>query len=635
MLLWIFCIAIVVLFIAYWVYGSYMSRVYSLSNDNKTPSQTMYDGVDYVPAHPAVLLGHHFSSIAGAGPIVGPITAASLFGWLPAYIWCLIGSAFVGGPHDMGGIVGSMRHGGKSIGEIVDRWIGKRGKFLFLCFSILTLFLIVAVFLQLSADSFATDPAVAFSASLYMFLAVAFGYLLYRKNFSLLLMTVIAVPLVIFACWFGNSQAWIARLFTLSSNPALELHQFVPAPPETVNDINFESLKEKYPSAFEGVESFTEISENADAMKRVSDAILPESNEAQFSEAKNSDEVIRNVASYSEYLKTKTELKTQNMETWRWILVAYIFLASILPVWLLLQPRDYLASYFLYFAVIIGSIGMVMGRDTLEVKLPMFKGFYAGGDNYLWPMLFIIVACGAISGFHALVGSGTTAKQIKKEKDSVFVGYGGMLLEGLVAVIAIGTVMIAGGMLGNPNNTYAEGFGRFAGLIGIDPKVGKSLGLLALNSFLLTSLDTATRLGRYQIQEITGNRIDRYTATIITIAASMALVMSRTTNPAGQIIPTWSAIWPMFGSANQLIAGLSLLTLAVWVKKGLKKNNGFLMYPMWFMLVTTIAALLFMIKSSFIGVANPNFLLGGMAVILLILAVLMAIESFNALKKEI
>jgi carbon starvation protein CstA len=635
MLFWIFCIAIVVLLIAYLVYGSYLSRVYSLSNDNKTPSETMFDGVDYVPAHPAVLLGHHFSSIAGAGPIVGPITAASLFGWLPAYIWCLVGSAFFGGPHDMGGVVGSMRHGGKSIGEIVNRWIGKRGKLLFLCFSILTLFLIVAVFLQLSADSFAAGPAVAFSATLYMFLAVVFGFLLYRKNFSLLLMTIIAVPLVIYACWFGNTQPLIARLFTLSSNPALELHQFVPVATQTINSYNFESLKEKYPSAFAGIDSFEEISQNAEAMKRTTDAVMAGANEAKFSADKLSDEVIRNVASYSEYLTTKTQLKTQNMEVWRWILVIYIFLASILPVWLLLQPRDYLASYFLYFAVIIGSVGMIMGKDTLEVKLPMFKGFYAGGDNYIWPMLFIIVACGAISGFHALVGSGTTAKQIRKEKDSVIVGYGGMLLEGLVAVIAIGTVMIAGGMIGNPNNTYAEGFGRFASLIGIDPKVGKSLGLLALNSFLLTSLDTATRLGRYQIQEITGNRIDRYTATIITIAASMALVLSKTTNPAGQVIPTWSAIWPLFGSANQLIAGLSLLALAVWVKKGLKKNNSFLMYPMWFMLVTTIAALLFMVKSSFIGVANPNFLLGGMAAILLILAVLMAKESFSALKKEI
>ncbi|MCL2146715.1 MAG: carbon starvation protein A [Synergistaceae bacterium] len=635
MLAWLFGIAILFFLISYWAYGSFMAKVYGLSNDNKTPAEAMYDGVDYVPAHPAVLLGHHFSSIAGAGPIVGPITAASLFGWLPAYIWCLIGSAFLGGPHDMGGLVGSMRHEGKSIGEIVARWIGKRGKFLFLCFSILTLFLIVAVFLQLSADSFAADPAVAFSATLYMFLAVLFGFLLYRKNFSLLLMTVIAVPIILYACWFGNSQAWIARLFTLSSNARLELHQFVPAAPETISEFNFELLKEKYPAAFAGIDSFEEIRANDEAMKRVSDAIVPESNEAQFTEAKSSDEVISNVATYPEYLQTKADLKNQNMERWRWILVVYIFLASILPVWLLLQPRDYLASYFLYFAIIIGSIGMVMGRDSLEIKLPMFKGFYAGGDNYIWPMLFIIIACGAISGFHALVGSGTSSKQIRKEKDSIIVGYGGMLLEGLVAVIAIGTVMIAGGMLGNPNNTYAEGFGRFASLIGIDPKVGKSLGLLALNSFLLTSLDTATRLGRYQIQEITGNRIDRYTATIITIVASMALVMSKTTNPAGQIIPTWSAIWPMFGSANQLIAGLSLLALAVWVKKGLKKNNAFLMYPMWFMLVTTITALLFMVKSSFIGVANPNFLLGGMAVILLVLAVLMAMESFTALKKEI
>jgi len=424
----------------------------------------------------------------------------------------------------------------------------------------------------------------------------------------------------------------VTRVFTLSSNPALEWHVFTPAAPVKVEASNFESLKEAHPAIFGSFEEFAEMDEAA--VRTAEGAVLAAANEAKFEAQKSTDEVIRGVPSYAEYLRMKPALKTENMETWRWILVGYIFLASILPVWLLLQPRDYLASYFLYFAIIIGSIGMVMGSETLEIKLDMFKGFHAGGDNYLWPMLFIIVACGAISGFHALVGSGTTSKQIRKEKDALLVGYGGMLLEGLVAVIAIGTVMIAGGMLGNPNNTYATGFGRFAELIGIDPRVGKSLGLLALNSFLLTSLDTATRLGRYQIQEFTGGRADRYTATIITIVASMALVMTRTTNPAGQVIPTWSAIWPMFGTANQLIAGLTLLTLAVWVKKGLKKGNGFLMYPMYFMLVTTIVALGFMVKSTLITAVVPNYLLGGMSVVLLVLSLLMAKESFTALKNE-
>ncbi|MGI6790448.1 carbon starvation CstA family protein [Aminivibrio sp.] len=537
MLAILFIVAIVLFAVCYKIYGSYMAGIYGLSDENKTPAEAMFDGIDYCPAHPAVLLGHHFASIAGAGPIVGPITAAAMFGWLPAYLWCLIGSAFIGGPHDMGALVSSMRHDGKSVGEVVDKWIGRKGKILFLCFTILALILVVAVFLQLSAGSFAADPAVAFSATLYIFMAVLFGVLIYKYRVPLWLMTVVMVPIVIYACWYGNYSPWVATYFTLP------------------------------------------------------------------------------------------------METWRWILVVYIFLASVLPVWLLLQPRDYLASYFLYFAVIIGAIGMIMGKgENFQVVLPAFKGFVANGQ-YIWPMLFIIIACGAVSGFHALVGSGTTSKQLKKEKDSVIVGYGSMLLEGVVAVIAIGTVMLSGVIAkGGPTITYAEGFGKFASIVGIDPKVGMSLGLLAINSFLLTSLDTATRLTRYQIQELTNMKVDKYTATVITVAAAMALLLVKTHGPTGNVIPAWAAIWPLFGASNQLVAALALLAIGVWVAKALKKDNRFAMFPMWFMLVTTVAALGIMIKEN-LAYAQPNYILVVPSIILLILAVLMVLESFKSLRE--
>jgi carbon starvation protein len=535
MLAMLFIVAIVFFAIAYRVHGRYMARIYELNNDNPTPAETMYDGIDYCPAHPAVLLGHHFASIAGAGPIVGPIAAASMFGWLPAYLWCLIGSAFLGGPHDMGALVSSMRHNGKSVGEVVDHWIGRRGKFFFLTFTILSLVLVVAVFLQLSANTFAADPAVAFSSTLYIFMAVIFGVLVYKYNTPLWLMTLVMVPIVIGACWYGNYADWVAGSFTYS------------------------------------------------------------------------------------------------MPAWRWVLAVYILLASVLPVWLLLQPRDYLASFFLYFAVIIGAIGMIFG-GKFEVQLPAFKGFVAG-TQYMWPMLFVIVACGAISGFHSLVGSGTTSKQLRRETDSTLVGYGSMLLEGVVAVIAIGTIMISGKILeGGPVVTYAQGFGKFAGLVGIDPKIGASLGGLAINSFLLTSLDTATRLTRYQIQELTNMKVDKYTATIVAVAAAMALLLVKTVGPDGKPIPAWAAIWPMFGAANQLVAALALLAVGVWIAKGLKKNNSFLMVPMWFMLATTVAALLIMIKEKLTGV--PNYLLVSISVILLVLAVLMVREAFNALKTK-
>jgi len=532
----LFIVAIVLFAVCYKIYGSYMAGIYGLSDENKTPAEAMFDGIDYCPAHPAVLLGHHFASIAGAGPIVGPITAAAMFGWLPAYLWCLIGSAFIGGPHDMGALVSSMRHDGKSVGEVVDKWIGRKGKILFLCFTILALILVVAVFLQLSAGSFAADPAVAFSATLYIFMAVLFGVLIYKYRVPLWLMTVVMVPIVIYACWYGNYSPWVATYFTLP------------------------------------------------------------------------------------------------METWRWLLVVYIFLASVLPVWLLLQPRDYLASYFLYFAVIIGAIGMIMGKgENFQVVLPAFKGFVANGQ-YIWPMLFIIIACGAVSGFHALVGSGTTSKQLKKEKDSVIVGYGSMLLEGIVAVIAIGTVMLSGVIAkGGPTITYAEGFGKFASIVGIDPKVGMSLGLLAINSFLLTSLDTATRLTRYQIQELTNMKVDKYTATVITVAAAMALLLTKTHGPTGNVIPAWAAIWPLFGASNQLVAALALLAVGVWVAKALKKDNRFAMYPMWFMLVTTVAALGIMIEEN-MAYEIPNYILVVPSIILLVLALLMVMESLKALR---
>ncbi|MCX7828026.1 MAG: carbon starvation protein A [Thermanaerothrix sp.] len=538
LLLGLLVFAIVVFAVCYRFYGGRMAKLYELDPNKDTPAVVLCDGVDFCPAHPSVLLGHHFSSIAGAGPIVGPITASSMFGWLPAYIWCLVGSAFVGGPHDMGSLVASMRHDGKSVGEVVDRWIGRRGKVLFLCFTILALVLVVAVFLQLAANSFAADPAVAFSGMLYILLAMIFGVMVYRYRVPLLWSTVIMVPIVIYACWYGNDAQWVQDLFSL---PA---------------------------------------------------------------------------------------------ETWRWILAVYIFAASVLPVWLLLQPRDYLASYFLYFSVIIGGVGMLLGRGSdFAVTLPAFKGF-AAGNQYLWPMLFVVVACGAISGFHSLVGSGTTSKQLRKETDAVAVGYGSMLLEGVVAVIAIGTVMISGVVdQGGPVVTYAKGFGKFAGLLGINPKVGVSLGLLAINSFILTSLDTATRLTRYQIQELTNYKVDKYSATLITVIGALVLLLVKIHGADGKEVPAWAAIWPVFGASNQMVAALALLSVSVWVAKGLKKDNSFLMVPMWFMLATTVGALAIMIKDNLM-LATPNYILVVPSVLLMVLAILMVKEAFGALKRD-
>ncbi len=436
----------------------------------------------------------------------------------------------------MGALVSSMRHDGKSVGEVVDKWIGRKGKILFLCFTILALILVVAVFLQLSAGSFAADPAVAFSASLYIGLALLFGVLIYKYR----------VPLA-YDGRHGSHRhlcLLVRQLFALGRR----------------------SL--------------------------------------QSSQWRRGD------------------------GSW-----SYIF---SLPLFsrcgFFFSPATTLHPISFISAVIIGAIGMIMGRAKISDRAPALKGFVANGQ-YIWPMLFIIIACGAVSGFHALVGSGTTSKQLKKEKDSVIVGYGSMLLEGVVAVIAIGTVMLSGVIAkGGPTITYAEGFGKFASIVGIDPKVGMSLGLLAINSFLLTSLDTATRLTRYQIQELTNMKVDKYTATVITVAAAMALLLVKTHGPTGNVIPAWAAIWPLFGASNQLVAALALLAIGVWVAKALKKDNRFAMFPMWFMLVTTVAALGIMIKDN-LAYAQPNYILVVPSIILLILAVLMVLESFKSLRE--
>jgi len=416
---------------------------------------------------------------------------------------------------------------------VVDRWIGRRAKKLFLSFTWLALVLVVAVFLELSAGSLAKDPAVAFSSMLYILLAVIFGVVINRYHMPLWLTTLVMVPIVIGAVWYGSSAEWVQSTFKL------------------------------------------------------------------------------------------------DIGTWRLILFGYIFIASVLPVWLLLQPRDYLASYMLYFAVIIGAIGMVFGGSHLEINLPAFKGFLTvnakGEAQFLWPLLFVIIACGAISGFHSMVASGTTSKQLRNEKDAQLIGYGSMLLEGLIAVIALGTIMMAGEVSkGGAVVTFANGFGKFAQLIGIDAKVGMSLGLLAINSFLLTSLDTATRLARYQLQEFTAMRLDRYSATVIGVGGAAALLYIKSGDT-----PIHERIWPVFGASNQLVAALVLLALSVWIIKGLKKRATFLMVPMYFMFATTIAALLLLIKSNLVGM---NWPIAAVSAVLLVLAAMLVKEAFTALR---
>lgn len=517
--------AIALFIIAYRVYGGWISRKLDLDDRHAVPSETMYDGMDYVPAKTAVLFGHHFSSIAGAGPIVGPILAALFFGWVPALIWIVVGSIFVGGVHDFGSMVASIRHKARSVAELAKEYMSPLSYKLFLAFIWLTLIYVIVVFLDLTAVSFVDIPGgtgveevqgsgVALASGIFMVLAVALGIINQRTKTPLWISTAIFVPILVTAAVLASG-----------------------------------------------------------------------------------------VTSDGAYLPT---LLGDARETWSVVLLAYCFIASITPVWALLHPRDYLSSFLLYLAVLGGGMGLLIASFSGGLQAT-YPAFISPSDPVfqqvphlgpLFPILFITIACGACSGFHSIVASGTTAKQLTCESDSRRIGYGGMLTEGVVAVISLACVMMLGfsaETIGqNPVTIYARGMGTFLNTFGIPMRVGSMLGLLTLSTFLLTTLDTCTRLGRYVMQEFfqwdNANSVNRVKATLGTLVVPLIMAYTTYTTPSGQVLPVWRAIWPVFGSTNQLLAGLALLAVTFWLKRT-GRTWAFVAIPTVFMVLTTMAAL--------------------------------------------
>lgn len=525
-------IALVMYVIAYKLYGGFITKRLEVNNTRETPSHTMYDGVDYVPAKAPVLLGHHFASIAGAGPIVGPVIAAG-FGWLPVYLWVVFGAIFIGGVHDYSSIVASIRHQSKSIGFVIQSYLGVNGKKLFLIFSWATLILVIAVFTIIVADTFMHIPSAGTSSILFLFLAILFGLAIYRFKVPLWIATIIGVVLLFLSIPAGN-------LFPLQ------------------------------------IDKFT----------------------------------------------------------WQLILFVYIFAASVTPVWILLQPRDYLNSFFLYALMIGGLVGILFAAPS--INLPAFSTFSLDKVGYLFPALFVTVACGAISGFHSLVGSGTTAKQLNKETDSRIIGYGGMLIEGLLAVSSLVAVasMVNKEFIDllvkqGPVAAFSLGVARFINAIpvlNISIPLAQTFTALAVSAFALTSLDTATRLARFMFQEYFEVKDqpekksilqNRFIATGITVAFGAALTFS------GQTM----SIWPVFGSANQLLAALALLALSVWVAN-LKKGFLFVLIPMIFMFAVTLTALGMLVYQNFLV---NNYALAVISIMLFALSVLLGIKAYSVL----
>ncbi|NOY52878.1 MAG: carbon starvation protein A [Deltaproteobacteria bacterium] len=530
--------------LAYRFYARFLGRkIFRIDPERATPAHTLRDDIDFVPTNRYVLFGHHFASIAGAAPIVGPAIAV-IYGWLPGLLWVVLGTIFIGGVHDFSSLVVSLRHQGRSIGDLTEDLIGRRARNLFLILIFFGLSLVLAVFAIVIGVLFRQHPQSVFPTFFLIILAMGIGTLVFKTGFGLKGATVVGVLLMGWGIAYGASHPMGGGI---------------------------------------------------------------------------------------------------SLNLWIVILLSYAFVASVLPVWALLQPRDYLNSFALYF----GLGAMYLGLFLVHPKIvaPAVQ-LHPVGAPPIFPFLFILIACGAISGFHSLVASGTTAKQIDRETDASFIGYGAMLAEGSLSTMAvlactagIGSAALwhqryaswgAMNSLSHKLGAFVDGAGGFVSALGFSPEVSKTLVVVIVVSFAMTTLDTCARMLRFIVSEIGENAgisvlQNRYPASAAAVLSGLALARI----PVGKV-SSGMALWPLFGVTNQIIAALALLTVSVYLyRKG--RPTLYTMLPMVFMLVVSISGMFLKISAYW---RDRNFLLLGVGSLILLLEVWLVLESWIVFREQ-
>ena len=540
-------------FVGYRAYAQRLDReLIRPESSRETPAINQNDGVDYVPSKPLVLFGHNFASIAGAGPVIGPIIAMHHFGWAITLVWIVLGSVFIGAVHDYLTLMVSVRNRGSSIADIAEKTMGHRAKAVFAIFLILAMLLVIAVFGVVAAKTLIAQPEMVFPTFAIIPVSIILGWCIYKKNFSLKIASTVAVLAIIVNIYIG---------FKIP----------LPLPGEGVMGLS--------PLIF-----------------------------------------------------------------WFVVLMVYAGVASILPVQKLLQPRDYLSTFILFGSMSLGIIALIWVAPGLNT--PAWRGMVSEVQGPVWPMLFVLVACGAISGFHSLVAGGTTSKQLADETQGKAIAYGGMLTEGVVAVVTV--LMVGGGLYwvapegggvdmaqlgfretlqsGGWIMAFGNGYGNVVHqmLPTLSFTLASMIAVLALNTFVLTTLDTAVRITRFLVQEALGNQIsllrNKFVVTVVVMVAAYLIGASG----------GWQKIWPVFGATNQLIAAMALFVVATWLM-AVKRPTHYVLYPAVFMMVTTIAALAWQ-TYQFFTAPDPNIFLGSTTMVLIGLAVFVAYEAMESLR---